>query len=91
MAGQLDPDTIPDRDSLAAYIGDHTTTAHADRWAHTLAGMPWRYVQPVIRIVTLTGNHLVVVLRGAAAKSQDGEFVEAAKAAIARYDSEGEE
>lgn len=53
-------------------------------WARFLAGLPWRYVPPLVRIAVNTNNAAASALRIAAAYSEDVEFKAAAKVHLDR-------
>lgn len=77
---------IASREDIAAYLArdTHLDATTADGWAAFLAGLPWRYVRPIVTIAVNTGNHPALALSTAAAFSEDAAFKAAAKSHLGR-------
>lgn len=79
-------DTAPatERD-VAEYLTRDTTLdpAKVEPWAGFLAGLPWPYIRPLVKIAINTGNHPAMALQVAAAYSDDADFKAAAAAHLA--------
>lgn len=68
-------DGIPTREQLADWLAKQ---GHLRVWADSLAGLPWKYVMPVVEIAATTKVHPLLALGASALYSKDPEFRAAA-------------
>lgn len=69
---------IPDQDEIVAALTSayKLPVVQANQWARFLAGLPWRYIHPIVRIaINAHHQHPAIVLGAAIATSEDAEFV----------------
>lgn len=73
-------DDVPGREEIADWLGRERgrPAGQAAEWSRFLAGLPWRYVRPVVQIAVNSRTHPAVALATAARYSKDAAFVAAA-------------
>ena len=87
MSKNRNPDDIPSRDDVVRYLSDVLPAKMLMRtgsWADALAGLRWKWIQPLAEMSVASGVHPAAALAMTVAYSKDEQFVAEARQQINR-------